>query len=138
MHDARKYAAELVALAPDVILARAGSTVAPLQQATRTVPIVFAQAADPVGAGFVASLVRPSGNATGFTQFEYGSSGKWFGIAQRDCAACDASGGPSGFHQSRRHWPVGRQPGRGRVNRSRGETRLWVDGGQAALHSGAK
>lgn len=67
----RQYAAELVALAPDVILARAGSTVAPLQQATRTVPIVFAQAADPVGAGFVASLVRPSGNAR-FTQFEYG------------------------------------------------------------------
>jgi putative ABC transport system substrate-binding protein len=51
--------------------------VAPLQQATRTVPIVFAQAADPVGAGFVASLVPPSGNATGFTQFEYGLSGKW-------------------------------------------------------------
>ena len=65
--DVRKYAAELVALAPDVILAIRHSTVAPLLQATRTVPIVFVQIADPVGAGFVESLARPGGNATGFT-----------------------------------------------------------------------
>ena len=71
------YAAELVALAPDVILATGASTVAPLLQATRTVPIVFAVVADPVGAGFVESLARPGGNATGFTQFEYSLSGKW-------------------------------------------------------------
>jgi putative ABC transport system substrate-binding protein len=73
----RRYAAELVALAPDVILATATATVVPLQQATRTVPIVFASVIDPVGAGFVASLARPGGNTTGFTVFEYGMSGKW-------------------------------------------------------------
>jgi putative ABC transport system substrate-binding protein len=73
----RRYAAELVALAPDVILASASPAVAALQEATRTVPIVFAQVIDPVGGGFVESLPRPGGNATGFTQFEYGMSGKW-------------------------------------------------------------
>jgi putative ABC transport system substrate-binding protein len=73
----RRYAAELVALAPDVILAGNTSTVGPLQQATRTVPIVFAGVVDPVGAGFVDSLARPGGNTTGFTQFEHGMSGKW-------------------------------------------------------------
>ena len=73
----RKYAAELVALAPDVILASGGASVAPLLQATRTVPIVFTQVPDPVGAGFVDSLARPGGNATGFMLFEYGLSGKW-------------------------------------------------------------
>ena len=75
--DIRRYAAELVALAPDVILATGSSTVGPLLQATRTVPIVFAIVADPVGAGFVDSLARPGGNATGFMQFEYSMSGKW-------------------------------------------------------------
>ncbi len=75
--DIRKYAAELVALAPDVILATGSATVGPLLQATRTVPIVFAIVPDPVGAGFVDSLARPGGNATGFTTFEYGMSGKW-------------------------------------------------------------
>jgi putative ABC transport system substrate-binding protein len=73
----RRYAAELVALAPDVILATAGPTVAALQMATRTVPIVFAIVVDPVGAGFVDSLARPGGNATGFILFEYGISAKW-------------------------------------------------------------
>ena len=73
----RRYAAELVALAPDIILAGNTSTVGPLQQATRTVPIVFAGVVDPVGAGFVDSLARPGGNITGFTQFEYGMSSKW-------------------------------------------------------------
>ena len=73
----RRYAAELVALAPDVILATGSATVGPLLQATRTVPIVFVHVADPVGAGFVDSLARPGGNATGFTLFEYGISGKW-------------------------------------------------------------
>jgi putative ABC transport system substrate-binding protein len=68
----------LVALAPDVILGASGTlTVAPLLQATRIVPIVFVVVIDPVGAGFVASLARPGGNATGFTLFEYGMSGKW-------------------------------------------------------------
>jgi putative ABC transport system substrate-binding protein len=73
----RRYATELVALAPDVILAGAGFPVRALQQATRTVPIVFAQVVDAVGEGFVESLARPGGNTTGFIQFEYGISGKW-------------------------------------------------------------
>ena len=73
----RTYAVELVALAPDVILASASGSVAALLQTTRTVPIVFANVIDPVGAGFVAKLARPGGNATGFTLFEYSLSGKW-------------------------------------------------------------
>jgi putative ABC transport system substrate-binding protein len=76
--DIRRHAAELVAIAPDVVVAASGTlTVAPLLQASRTQPIVFAVVIDPVGAGFVASLARPGGNATGFTIFEYGMSGKW-------------------------------------------------------------
>ena len=75
--EIRRHAAELVALAPDVILAHGASTVGPLLQATRTVPIVFPIVADPVGAGFVDSLARPGGNATGFMNFEYGMGGKW-------------------------------------------------------------
>ena len=75
--DARKYAAELVALAPDVILGAGSFTVGPLLQATRSIPIVFVHVPDPVAAGFVDSLARPGGNATGFTQFEYSTSGKW-------------------------------------------------------------
>jgi putative tryptophan/tyrosine transport system substrate-binding protein len=75
--EIRKYAAELVALAPEAILATGVSTVGPLQQATRTVPIVFAVVPDPVGAGIVDSLARPGGNVTGFSVLEYGTSGKW-------------------------------------------------------------
>jgi putative ABC transport system substrate-binding protein len=75
--EIRKYAAELVALAPDVIFATGASTVVPLQQATRSVPIVFVLVPDPVGAGVVESLARPGGNTTGFGSFEYGLSGKW-------------------------------------------------------------
>src|SRR5215831_8243378 len=73
----RRNAAELVALAPDVILASGGTVVSALLQASRTVPIVFTLTPDPVGAGFVASLARPGRNATGFTGFEYGLSAKW-------------------------------------------------------------
>jgi ABC-type uncharacterized transport system substrate-binding protein len=73
----RKYAAELVGLVPDVILANASPAVASLQQATRTVPIVFVTVADPVGAGFVESLAQPGGNTTGFALFEYSISAKW-------------------------------------------------------------
>ena len=77
-NELRRHAAELVALAPDVLVAATGTTtVAPLLQATRTVPIVFVVVIDPVGAGFVASLARPGGNVTGFTMLEYGQSGKW-------------------------------------------------------------
>jgi putative tryptophan/tyrosine transport system substrate-binding protein len=73
----RKYAAELVGLAPDVLLASASPSVAALRQVTSNVPIVFANVIDPVGAGFVASLARPGGNTTGFSAFEYRLSGKW-------------------------------------------------------------
>jgi putative ABC transport system substrate-binding protein len=73
----RKYATELVALSPDILLASASPTVAALQAVTRTVPIVFAHAVDPVGAGFIDSLARPGGNSTGFILFEYGISAKW-------------------------------------------------------------
>jgi putative tryptophan/tyrosine transport system substrate-binding protein len=73
----RKYASELVALAPDVILAAGAAVVPSLLQATRTVPIVFTGTPDPVGAGFVESLARPGGNITGFTPFEFGISSKW-------------------------------------------------------------
>ena len=75
--EIRRHAAELAALAPDVVLAHGGSTVGPLLQATRTVPIVFVAIPDPVGAGFVDSLARPGSNATGFLLFEYGISTKW-------------------------------------------------------------
>src|SRR5215217_6420693 len=75
--EIRKHAAELVATAPEVVVAAGTVTVAPLLQVSRTQPIVFAVVIDPVGAGFVASLARPGGNATGFTVYEYGMSGKW-------------------------------------------------------------
>jgi putative ABC transport system substrate-binding protein len=73
----RTSAVELVALAPDVVLGAGGTIVAALQRASHSVPIVFVNVTDPVGGGLVASLARPGGNATGFTQFEYGISAKW-------------------------------------------------------------
>ncbi|MGC1666859.1 MAG: ABC transporter substrate-binding protein, partial [Pseudolabrys sp.] len=76
-NEIRRHAAELVALSPDVILATGDSTIPPLLQATRTVPIVFPLAGDPVGAGFVDSLAQPGGNATGFMLYEFSLSGKW-------------------------------------------------------------
>jgi ABC-type uncharacterized transport system substrate-binding protein len=79
----RKHASDLATLAPDVILANSSAAVGSLLQATRTVPIVFAIVADPVGAGFVDSLARPGGNATGFTPFEYGVSGKWLELLKQ-------------------------------------------------------
>jgi putative ABC transport system substrate-binding protein len=79
----RKFAAELVALGPDVILAVGSFTVLPLQHVSRTVPIVFANVTDPVGAGIVANLARPGGNATGFTTFEYGISAKWLELLKQ-------------------------------------------------------
>jgi len=73
----RSNAAELVALAPDVIVTIGSVAITPLQQATRTIPIVFVNASDPVGAGFVQSMAHPGGNITGFSNFEYSMSGKW-------------------------------------------------------------
>jgi putative tryptophan/tyrosine transport system substrate-binding protein len=81
--EIRKHAAELAALAPDVILAHGISTVAPLLQATRTVPIVFPVAGDPVGSGLVDSLARPGGNVTGFMNFEYSLGGKWLELLKQ-------------------------------------------------------
>jgi putative ABC transport system substrate-binding protein len=75
--SSRRYAAELVGLAPDVILATASNAVGALQQASRTIPIVFVSIVDPVGAGFVETLAHPGGNITGFSIFEYTLSGKW-------------------------------------------------------------
>jgi putative tryptophan/tyrosine transport system substrate-binding protein len=79
----RSHAAELVALAPDVVLAAGGVVVLTLQQASRTIPIVFANAADPVGMGLVASLARPGGNVTGFTIFEFSMGGKWLELLKQ-------------------------------------------------------
>ena len=79
----RKYAAELVALAPDIILASGTLSVAALQQVNRTLPIVFAGVTDPVGAGFVHSLARPGGNATGFMIYEYSLSAKWLELLKQ-------------------------------------------------------
>ena len=81
--EIRKQVSELVALGPDVIVASGTSTVGPLLQATRTVPIVFPSVADPVGAGFVDSLARPGGNATGFLLFEYSLGGKWLELLKQ-------------------------------------------------------
>ncbi len=78
--DTRKYAAELVALAPDVIFVSGSAGVEPLRRATRTVPIVFVLVPDPVGAGFIDSLARPGGNITGFTQFDYSIAAKWLAL----------------------------------------------------------
>ncbi|MGA7001488.1 MAG: ABC transporter substrate-binding protein [Pseudolabrys sp.] len=75
--SSRRYAAEMVALAPDVILAGASAATAAMHEATRTLPIVFVNVSDPVGAGYVGSLARPGSNITGFTFIEYGTSGKW-------------------------------------------------------------
>jgi len=79
----RRDAAELVALKPDILLANGAPTVEALRQATRKVPVVFVNVIDPVGAGFVESLARPGGNATGFTLFEYGLSGKWLELLKQ-------------------------------------------------------
>jgi ABC transporter substrate binding protein len=137
--DIRRYAAELASLAPDVILAATGTTtVAPLLQATRTVPIVFVLVIDPVGAGFVESLARPGGNATGFLMFEYGLSGKWLELLKQivpgvtRAAVLRDSAIASGSRTVRRH-PVrgavardGSEPGqRARRRRNRARHRRW-------------
>ena len=103
--DIRKNALELIALAPDVILADGSPSVAALLQATRAVPIVFALVVDPVGSGYVKSLARPGGNATGFMQFEYSLSGKWLGLLKElapgvtRAAVLRDAGSPGGIGQ---------------------------------------
>ena len=113
----RKYAAELVALEPDVVLAEGTTVLGLLLQATRRVPIVFAQVTDPVGGGFVASLARPDGNATGFIQFEYSMSGKWLELLKEIAPQRDARGGPSQSHRNFGDRPVWRNPIRSAVAR---------------------
>ena len=81
--NARKYAAEPIAFTPDVILASGGAIVGPLLKVTRTVAIVFTHTPDPVTAGFAASLASPAGNATGFTQVEYGIAAKWLYLLRK-------------------------------------------------------
>ena len=81
--DTRKHASELVSLAPDVILSTGSAATGPMLQTTRTVPIVFVIVPDPVGSGFVKSLSRPGGNATGFMQFEYSLCGKWLELLKQ-------------------------------------------------------
>ena len=112
--DTRKYATELVALAPDVILASGATPVALLLEATHTVPIVFTIVVDPMGAGFIEKLSRPGGNATGFMMFDYSLSGKWAGIAQASRAGRDA-GGSASRSLLRRGRPVCSDPSRGTV-----------------------
>jgi len=103
--ETRNQAAELVALAPDVILAGASISMIALNQVTRTVPVVFVQVADPVGAGFVATLARPGGNASGFLIFEYGVSGKWVELLKeiaprvKRAAVLRDPGSPAGIGQ---------------------------------------
>jgi len=101
----RRYAAELVALAPDVIVAGGTLSVTALQKATRTLPIVFVGVSDPVGAGIVDSLARPGGNTTGFMEFEYSLSGKWLEVLKQlaprltRAAVLRAANNPAGIAQ---------------------------------------
>ena len=113
--EIRKHAAELAALAPDVILAHGASTVGPLLQVTRTVPIVFPIISDPVAAGFVDSLARPGGNATGFMVCEYGIDRVMAGIAQRDRAQRQARGSLARSRRTDGSRPVWRHPSRSGV-----------------------
>src|SRR5262249_45965209 len=115
--EARRYATELAALAPDVILAHGVSSVRPLLQATRTVPIVFPIASDPVGAGLVESLARPGGKRHRLYVIRIPPQREMAGVAQRHRARCDASGGSSGPDTRGRIKRVCRHSGRGVVAR---------------------
>ena len=110
----RKYAAELVALNPDVILIAGGSLVGAMQQVSRTVPIVFVEVADAVGGGFVESLSHPGGNATGFTNYEYNISGKWLELLKQIAPRTTRVRISSGRSQSKRSRPIRRYSGPGR------------------------
>ena len=119
--NVRRYVAELAALAPDVILAATGTaTTAPLLKATRTLPIVFVIVIDPVGAGFVASLARPGGNATGFLMFEYGLSGKWLELLKQIAPGVTRAA-VSAMPQPGRNRPVRCHPGCGAVTQCGGQ-----------------
>src|SRR5262245_54130806 len=114
--EIRRHAAELAALAPDVILACGNSAAGPLLQETRTVPIVFTVATDPVGNGYVDNLARPGGNATGFMSHEFGiGANEMAGAAERDRAGRDASCSPSRYHPRLYNQHVCRHSGGGAV-----------------------
>jgi hypothetical protein len=119
--EIRRHAAELAALAPDVILAHGASTVGPLLQTTRTLPIVFPVVGDPVGAGFVDSLARPGGQRHRFHDCRIQHRREISGAAQADRAGPSESGGPSGFHPRLRNQPVCGHPGRGAVAQDGGK-----------------
>ena len=119
---ARRYAAELVALAPDVILAHGTSTIAPLLQVTRTVPIIFPVAGDPVGAGLVDSLAHPGGNFTGFMTVEYSFAGKWLELLKQIAPGRGAGGSPAGCQSRLGNRPVCRDPGNGTVTWGGGDS----------------
>ena len=119
--DRRRYAGELVALAPDVMLASNSTTTAALQSATRIVPIVFSNVTDPVAAGFVESLARPGGNATGFSLFEYGISAKWLELLKEIAPGMKRAAVVREFNQPRRDRPVRRDPIGGSVPWGGGE-----------------
>ncbi|MGC1972032.1 MAG: ABC transporter substrate binding protein, partial [Pseudolabrys sp.] len=104
-----------------VILAMSSPALVSLLQATRTVPIVFVGVADPAGAGFVDSLSRPGGNATGFMLFDYSLSTKWVELLKEIAPGGETSGGPSGSRNSLRDRPVGRDQFRGAGARRGGE-----------------
>src|SRR6516164_1029447 len=110
---AQKTAVEVVALAPDVLLASSNIVIAPLWKATRTIPIVMVQVIDPVGSGYVESMARPGGNITGFTQFEYSLAGKWLDLLMEIAPRVDAGGCPAHSHHSRWDRAVGGHPGHG-------------------------
>ena len=99
----QRFAKELVALQPDLILSQNTPTTAALLQQTRTIPIIFAIVADPVGSGFVASLARPGGNVTGFTNIEASMAGKWLELLKE--IAPRVAGSPSCSTRQRRHMP---------------------------------
>ena len=113
--EIRRHAAELVTLAPDVVVAFAASTVGAMLQATSSVPIVFPGVADPVAAGFVDSLARPGRNATGFLLFEYGMAGKLLELLKEIAPRRDASGRPSRSRHRQRPRPVRCHSSRGAV-----------------------
>jgi putative tryptophan/tyrosine transport system substrate-binding protein len=109
----RSYARDLLAKGPDIVVGAGGTIVAALQRASRTVPIVFVSVTDPVGGGLVASLARPGGNATGFTQFEFGISAKWLELLKENCAYNYPSSGHSRSHCPKRRRTARSGPGNG-------------------------
>src|SRR5215510_1708275 len=120
----RRYAEELVALTPDVILVTGASQVPALLKATRTVPVVFVNVVDPVGAGFVDSLARPGGNVTGFVSFEYGLSAKWLELLKEIAPRVTRGGRHTRSQSCWRNWPIRRNPG------SRVVARIGIDRNQ--------